>query len=402
MVRNTLHSAFAAILFAATMLAGVPAKSLAAGEEPAPAATQAPPAIRVITAERRELVETLAVNGTIVARDEAAAGTDLNGMIVTALNFDIGDVVKKGDVLAVLDRSMLDTQLQQMRATRAQGEASVAQMEAQIADAKVSVKQANEAYGRAEALRKKAVATQAELDNADNAAASARAKLDSAVKAMAATQAQLAVTDAQIRGIEVQIDKTEVRAPADGLVLARAATVGGVVSPSSGPLFRLAIGGEFELEASVAETSLPRLAVGMKSEVALPGIEQKIAGTIRRIAPEVDQKSRLGLIRIALPKDAPARAGSYARGEIELARREGVAVPVSAVLYQGETPLLQVVIDGRVATTPVKLGARARGNVEVVSGVKEGEEVVARAGTFVADGDLVTPVRADTTGAIAK
>lgn len=401
MSRNKLHSAFVAILLAATVLAGVPSPSVAASEA-APVVTQAPPAIRVVTAERKELVEILSVNGTIVARDEAAAGTDLNGMIVTALNADIGDVVKKGDVLATLDRSMLDTQLAQMQATRAQGEASVAQMEAQIADAKVGVKQADEAFARAEALKKKAVATQAELDNADNAAASARAKLDSAVKAMAATQAQLAVTDAQIRGIEVQIDKTEVRAPADGLVLARAATMGGVVSPTSGPLFRLAIDGEFELEASIAETALPRLAVGMKGEVSLPGIDHKIAGTIRRIAPEVDMKSRLGLIRIALPKDAPARAGSFARGEIELVRREGISVPVSAVLYHGETPLLQVVQDGRVATTPVKLGTRASGSVEVVSGVKEGEEVVARAGTFVADGDMVTPVRGDVTGAIAK
>ena len=401
MSRNKSLSAFAFILAAATVLAGLPSTGMAASEA-APVVTQAPPAIRVVTAERKELVETLSVNGTIVARDEAAAGTDLNGMIVTALNADIGDTVKKGDVLAVLDRSMLDTQLAQMQATRAQGEASVAQMDSQMADARVAVKQAGEALERAVALKKKAVATQAELDNAENSAASARAKLDSAGKAMAATQAQLAVIDAQIKGIQVQIDKTEVRAPADGLVLARAATMGGIVSPTSGPLFRLAIDAEFELEASIAETSLPRLAVGMKSEVALPGIDHRIAGTIRRIAPEVDMKSRLGLIRIALPKDAPARAGSFARGEIELVRRDGISVPISAVLYQGETPLLQVVQDGRVATTPVKLGTRASGSVEVVSGVKEGEEVVARAGTFVADGDMVTPVRGDVTGAIAK
>ena len=146
-----------------------------------------------------------------------------------------------------------------------------------------------------------------------NAADSARAKVDSAVKALAATQAQLAVIDAQIDGVRVQIDKTEVRAPADGLVLARAATVGGIVSPTSGPLFRIAIDAEFELEANVAETALPRLAAGMKGAVVLPGIEERIEGSIRRIAPEVDQKSRLGLIRIALPKDAPARAGSFAR-----------------------------------------------------------------------------------------
>src|SRR5690349_24602765 len=97
-----------AVLLAATMLAGVPAASFAASEA-APVVRQAPPSIRVVAAERRELVETMSVNGTIVAREEAAVGTDLNGLTVVALNADEGDVVKKGDVLAVLDRSMLDT-----------------------------------------------------------------------------------------------------------------------------------------------------------------------------------------------------------------------------------------------------------------------------------------------------
>jgi HlyD family secretion protein len=396
---NSARSKTLLALLAATMLAGAPAIVHAEGGAN-PAVNQALPAIRVVTAGRQELVETLAVNGSIVARDEAAAGTDLNGMIVTVLNADIGDRVKKGDVLAVLDRSMLNTELAQMQATRAQNEASVAQMDAQIADARVAVKQANESLQRIVALQQKAVATQAQLDDAQNAADSARAKLDTAAKALAATQAQSAVIDAQIQRVEVQIAKTELRAPADGLVLARSATVGGVVSATSGPLFRLAIGGEFELEATVAETRLPRLAPGMKAEVVLPGFDGKVEGSVRRIAPEIDQKSRLGLIRIALPKDAPAHAGSFARAQVELARREGVAVPTSAVLYDGDQALLQVVENGRIATTEVTLGARANGFVEVVSGIGEGTDVVARAGTFVADGDMVTPVRGEQTGSI--
>jgi HlyD family secretion protein len=386
-------------LLTATMLAGTPAASFAVDAEK-PVTAQALPAIRVVTAARQELVETLAVNGSIVARDEAAAGTDLNGLIVTVLNADIGDRVKKGDVLAVLDRSMLDTQLAQMKATWAQNEASVAQMEAQIADSRIGVKQGNESLQRVVALQQKAVATQAQLDDAQNASDSARAKLESSMKALAATQAQLAVVDAQIRGVEVQIEKTDVRAPADGLVLARSATVGSIVSPSSGSLFRLAIGGEFELEATVAETRLPRLAPGMKAKIVLPGFDGKVEGSVRRIAPEIDQKSRLGLIRIALPKDAPAHAGSFARAEVELSRHEGIAVPTSSVLYDGDQALLQVVDNGRITTTKVKLGARANGFVEVVDGVSEGVEVVARAGTFVADGDMVTPVRGEQTGSI--
>jgi HlyD family secretion protein len=396
---NALIKSLAALLVAATALGSLPTQGFAA-DAAQPVVTRAPPAIRVVTAERRELVETLTVNGTVVAREEAATGTDLNGLTVMQLNADIGDSVKKGDVLAVLDRSMLDTQLAQMQATRTQAEANMAQMRAQISDAEIAVRQADETLQRARALQKKGVATQSQHDNAAHAADSARAKLVSAEKALAASEAQLGVIDAQTNNVMVQISKTELRAPADGLVLARNATLGGVVMAGGGPLFRIAIGSEFELAADVAETSLPRLAVGMPANVSLSGASDAIAGSIRRISPEISQASRLGAIRIALKPGATARAGNFARGEIEIIRRKGIAVPSSAVIYKGTDAFLQMVENGKVKTVKVTLGVRARHLVEVVSGLAEGAEIVSRAGTFVADGDLVTAVRVEQTGAI--
>jgi HlyD family secretion protein len=386
------------MLLAATMLVA-PTASFAASEA-APVLKQAPPSIRVVPSERRELVETLSVNGTIVAREEAAVGTDLNGLTVVALNADEGDLVKKGDVLAVLDRSMLDTQLAQIDASRAQAEANIAQMRAQIGDAEVGVRQAQEALDRAEALQKKGVATDAQRDNAVNALDSARAKLDSAEKALKASEAQLGVVEAQRQNVVVQLAKTELRAPADGLILARNATLGGVVMAQTAPLFRIAIDSEFELAATVAETALPRLANGMPAQVSMAGLDEPASGTIRRISPEVDRSSRLGAIRIALKPGSPVRAGTFARGEIELVRRDGVAVPASAVMYVGAQAFLQCVENGTVKTRQVQLGARSGDLVEIVSGLSAGEEVVSRAGTFVADGDLVTPVRVEATGAL--
>jgi HlyD family secretion protein len=367
-----------------------------------PAAAQAVPrpAIRVVAAERRELVETLPVNGTVLARDEAVAGTDLNGMIVLDLGADQGDRITKGQVLARLDRSMLDTQLAQMEATKAQGEASVAQMDAQIGDARVAVKQADEALDRVSTLQSRGFGTKADLDTARNSAESARARFTSAQKALAVTTAQLESVAAQMSGVQVQIDKTSVKAPADGIVLSRAATVGGIVSPSSGALFRIAVDGAFELEANVAESALPRLSPGLTALVRLPGVDTPVEGKIRRISPEVDQKTRLGRIRIALSAGSPARAGSFGKADIEIARRVGIAVPTSALLYADGKPLLQVVENGKVRTTEVTLGLRDAAYVEVTAGLTEGQEVVARAGTFVADGDMVEPVRGDVTGAI--
>ena len=157
--KSSLFVRAAAMLLAATALTTFSVGSNAA-EEAQAAVTQTPPAIRVVSAERRELVEKLSVTGTIVAREEAAAGTDLNGLTVVALNADQGDMVRKGDVLAVLDRSTLDTQLAQIDASRAQAEANIAQVGAQIGDAEIGVRQAQEGLERAVALHKKGVATQ--------------------------------------------------------------------------------------------------------------------------------------------------------------------------------------------------------------------------------------------------
>jgi HlyD family secretion protein len=284
MSRNAVIAVSLGVLAGAAAVVGFAPASFAASEAE-PAAVQTPPSIRVARAERRELVETLSVTGTILPREEAAAGTDLNGLTVTALNADEGDTVKKGEVLAVLDRSTLDTQLAQMQASRAQAEANIAQMNAQIGDAEVGVSQAKDALERARALQKKGVATQAQLDNARHAFDSANAKLVSAQKALAASQAQLAVIDAQTQNVLLQIEKTEVRAPADGLVLARDATLGGVVSAGSGPLFRIAIGSEFELAATVAETVLPKLSKDMQAEISLAGSDKATGGRSAGIRP---------------------------------------------------------------------------------------------------------------------
>lgn len=367
-------------------------------------ATEAPqsaPAIRVAAVTRHELIETLDVTGSIVPRQEAAVGVDVAGLIVRELNADKGDVVKKGDVLALLDRTALETQLVQLDASKAQAEAAIAQAKAQVSGAEVGVRQATETLDRARALQQKGVAAQSQLDNAVNGLDSAQAQLDSAAKAVASAEAQLGVIGAQRRDVEERLAKTEVRAPADGLVLARNATLGGIVSASGGPLFRIAMNGELELAATVSETSLAKLRTGMPVKVNVAGVDP-LDAQIRFIDPEIDARTRLGTVRIRLPAHDSVRSGNFARGTIETLRREGLAVPASALLYKGAEAFVQKVVDGTIRTTPVTAGARAGAEVEVTGGLAEGDEVVSRAGTFVTDGDKVTPVRDIATGAVTK
>lgn len=364
---------------------------------------QKPPAIRVIQAGMSELVQTLAVNGSVVARQEAEIGSDLSGLIVVGVFADQGDTVKKGDVLARLERTSLELQMAQNQAQRAQAEATISQMAAQVVDTEVAVRQSLENLVRAKKLQKKGFAARSQYDNAINARDSAQAKLETARRALVASQAEIGLIDAQKRDIELKLAKSEVKAPADGLILARNAALGELITQQTGALFRMAIGSKFELSAEVAETSLPKLTEGMAVSVSLAGLTSPLEGKIRLISPEIDARTRMGKVRISLPKDQNVRSGNYASGTIEILRRTGIAVPASAVVYRGADAFLQTVENGIVATKPVTFGIRARGQVEVTNGVSAGEIVVERAGTFVTDGDRVTPITSDTlAGAVSR
>ncbi|PHP66908.1 efflux transporter periplasmic adaptor subunit [Zhengella mangrovi] len=397
-----LFKSFAATLAVAGLLGTATLSAEAADPAAQPAAEAPAPAIRVVAASRQQIRDTLPVNGTVVPREEAAVGVDVNGLKVLELRADQGDEVKQGQVLAILDKSGLELTLLQSKAQRAQIDAQAAQAKAQISDAEVGVRQAQETLDRVDALRKKGVASQAQYDNAVNGLDSARAKLETARKAVVAAEAQIGVNEAQVRELQRQIARTEVKSPANGLVLARNAMLGAVVGASAGPLFRIAIDNDLELQATVSETHLPRLKAGQAVSVRAPGVDKPLEGTIRMVAPEVSKATRLGTVFITLPAGSPVRAGNFASASIELVSKQALVLPASAVLFRNGEPYVQKVVDGKVASTPVSLGIRVDGIVEVTGGVAEGDQVVSRAGVFVNDGDAITPVLDEATGAIAQ
>ena len=389
-----------ALFLSAALASGAILPSFAAEEAAKPVVAK-PPAVTVIKAAKREIIERLPVTGSVVAREEVSVGADVSGLIVLELNADIGDVVKQGDILARLDKSTLETQMAQFTAQEAQNAAAKAQNEAQIVDAEINVRQSQDTYDRAKALAKKGVTATSSLDTALNALDSAKAKLNTAKQGLVAVDAQAKLIAAQRSELALRITKADVKAPADGLILARNAQIGAVISGAGAPLFRMAWSGQFEVVADVPEINLTRVKPKALTEFHLTGIDETLVGEVRMISPEITAASRLGKVFLTLPQGANIRPGAFARGEIELARRAGVAVPNSTLLYRDKQAFLQVVKDGVVETRKVTTGARAGGFVEISSGLAEGEEVVERAGTFIANGDKVAPIMAaDTTGAV--
>ena len=377
------------------MLMGIVPVQVHAQEDATEAVLRKPPAVTVVAAAKREIVEILAVTGTVMPRQEVAVGADVSGLLVMELNADIGDMVEQGDILAKLDASTLKTQLAQFEAQEAQNAASMAQTEAQIVDAEIGVRQAQESFDRAQKLAKSGVAAPASLDTARNTLDSANAKLNTARQGLAAVDAQAKFIAAQKNELKLRIEKAEVKAPADGLILARNAQLGAVVSGAGGPLFRIAWAGKSEMAADVPEMTLASVRVGAPVVVTVIGTPEPLKGEVRLIGPEISAATRLGKVYVTLPDGTAVKPGAFARGEIELVRRVAVAVPASSLMYRGHDAYVLTVKDGIAKARAVKTGARSGGFVEISDALAEGEDVIERAGTFIADGDKVTPIRKD-------
>ncbi|MEX6508692.1 efflux RND transporter periplasmic adaptor subunit [Jiella sp. M17.18] len=365
----------------------------AAAETAAPASVAPqPPSVTVVPAAVKELVSTITVTGSLTPRETVMVGADVDGLRVIQLLADEGDTVKAGQVLARLETDMIETDLAQNAAQIAKADATLAQAKTQIENAKAVATEAEAALARAQPLAKKGIIGQSELDQRIQAATSGRASLANAQQGVVVAQADKAVLEATRKQLELKRSKAEIRAPADGLVLSRSVKLGSVVSAGSGALFEIARDGLIELDAQVPETQLGALEKGQKVSVSLPGGDKTVQGEIRLVAPKVDETTRLGDVKIALPKSDALHAGAFARGVVEVARDKGVVLPRTAVIFDGDRPSVQVVRDGKVETRQVVLGISDGASVEIKSGVQAGEAVVATAGTFVRDGDAVTPV----------
>lgn len=369
---------------------------------PAADAAALAPVVSVVPAEIREIVERAVVTGTLVPRDEILVSPEIEGYRITELLVEEGDRVATGQVLARLSREMIETQEASNRAASARAEAAIVQARSQILQAEAAQVEAKLALERTQALVKTGNATAAVLEQRVSAAQGAEGKLAAARGGLQGAEADLATARAQGAEIALRRARTEIRAPEGGIVSRRTARVGATATAVGEPLFRLIARGEIELEGEVPETAMPRLSVGDAAELDLED-GRKLAGKVRRIYPEVDRMTRLGKVRITLKDDPALRIGAFARGRVEVARRTGVAVPVSALLFAADGGASVLVArDGRVESRAVVAGLSADGVTELRSGVAAGEQVVARAGSFLRGGDRVRAVPAASLSADAR
>jgi len=354
------------------------------------------PVVTVVRAAEREIVERAIVTGTLVPRDEIMVAAEVEGLRIVEVLVEEGDVVKQGQVLTRLSRDLLEAQLAQNAASLARSEAGIAQARSTILQAEAANVEAQQGLERARALQRSGNTTEAVLEQRTALARGAEGRLAASRDGLRIAEADRAAQEAMRREIEVRLSRTEIKAPVAGIVSRKTARIGATASSTGDPLFRMIRDGEIELEGEVPETQVTHLAKGAPARIVIDA-SRTLDGRVRRVDPEVDRATRLGKVRIALPKNEGLRIGAFARGTVEVARRTGVAVPLSAIVYDAEGATVLAVVDNKVEARRVRTGLSADGFVEIAQGIAAGESVVARAGSFLREGDAVRPVVADAT-----
>ena len=309
----------------------------------------------------------ISANGNLAAWQEASIGTEANGLRLAEVRVNVGDVVKRGQVLATFAPDTIQADLAQMRAGMAEAEATLAEAAANAQ--------------RARELQTTGALSAQQISQYLTAERTAQARVD-AQRAMATTQ-------------QLRLAQTQVLAPDRGVISARSATVGAVL-PAGQELFRMIRQGRIEWRAEVSAADLASLRSGMVATIT-PAGGVPIKGTVRMVAPTVDAATRNGIVYVDLPAPGAAKVGMFARGEFALGSGKALTLPQTAVLLRdGFSYVLRIGADSKVAQTKVSIGRRAGDRVEITGGLDPKARVVAAGGGFLSDGDTVRVVESAT------
>lgn len=322
-----------------------------------------------------QMTTRLTANGSIAAWQEASIGSESNGLRIAEIYVNVGDGVKKGQLLASFASESV--------------QADLAQAKAALAEAEATASEAITNADRARGLQASGAISKQQIGQYFTAETTAKARVNAAK----------AVLDVQ----QLRMKYTQVVAPDHGTISARMATVGAVVGAGA-ELFRMIRQGRLEWRAEVTSAELSKLSTGMPVTVYAPNGEQA-AGKVRMVAPTVDLNNRTGLVYVdvILPKEKQAanafKPGMFARGEFQLGSSQAITIPQQAVVVRdGFSYVFKLNPDQRVTQVKVQTGRRMVVNgieqIEVLSGINSGVQIAASGVGFLNDGDLVKLVNA--------
>jgi HlyD family secretion protein len=320
------------------------------------------PLVSVIVPRLQSVTSNVSFTGAIAARyDMPIANEGETGRIV-AVYVEAGDHVKRGQILAKIDESVMVPQVNRLAASLEQA-------------------QAQAALSAAEYKRALGVEAAGALSAEDIEKRRATAITDAA---------NVKVVAAQLAEGQARLGRTRVVAPIEGTVLTRGAEVGQIAGPGGAALFRVASGGEVEMRGQIAEQDLAQVKVGQPATVYLTGIDRPFSGTVRLLGAVIDPTTRLGDIRITLKPDPALRPGAFARAEVSVEKAQRPVLPQTAVLADSNGAYVLIVdAANKVQRHPVRVAGVTDAGAIIGEGLTGTERVVATAGGFLRAGEQV-------------
>jgi RND family efflux transporter MFP subunit len=309
------------------------------------------PALTVTAATPHRVLwpRTLQASGAVAPWQEASIGTQIGGFQLIDVRVNVGDHVKKGQVLAEFDTALLRADEAQLQANYDQAEANRQRAEKLVASASISAQD------------------------------------------LLQTQTLAKTAAAALASKQLQLRYAVVVAPDDGTISARSATLGAVV-PASQELFRLIRQDRLEWRGELTATQLADIRAGQHVALTLPDGSSANA-KIREVAPSLDAQSRLGIVYADVVPGSRARAGMYAKGQIELGETAALAVPADSIVIRDGRNYVATVSDGgatsKVQMRAVSVGRRQGSEVEIEQGLTDTDQVIAQGAGFLSDGDVV-------------
>lgn len=322
--------------------------------------------VTVVSPEQQNWKQVFTANGNIAAWQEVVISSELSGQRLTRVNVNVGDEVKRGQILAEINSETI-------RADLAAAKASYAEAQAVLADAITNNK-------RIQQLKNTGAISAQESTQYQTSQATAQARLDAA--------------KAQIESNQLRLAQTQVISPDNGVISARTATVGSLAQTGQ-ELFRLIRDHRLEWRAEVTTTDLYKLQQGMTAHVISPDPSQpKVTGQVRMIAPVIDPQTRYGLVYVDLPTTQAIRMGMFVKGEFDLGEKTAISIPQTALLLRdGFSYVFVLDQNNRVTQKKVTTGRRQNDRVEILD-LPLNVKVVSSGTGFLTDGDLVNVAQA--------
>jgi RND family efflux transporter MFP subunit len=327
-----------------------------------PALGKAALTVHTATLKPAEWMQNLTANGSVVAWQEAIIGSEVSGVRITDVRVNVGDLVRRGQVLA---RLAVDT----MQVNEAETQATLHELEAVLAEVSANV-------ARTRRLAESGFVSAQQLEQALTNEKTAKARLEA--------------QSARHKSSALRLSQQNITAPDDGVISSRSATVGALTQPGS-ELFRLIRQGRLEWLADLTADELGVMHKGMKVELmTVQG--RPVHGVVSAIAPSINPQTRYGRVLVELPANSGLIAGMFLRGSFQLTdqTRPVSVLPQSAVMLRdGRAFVFVVGADLRVKECRVTVGRRYGDQIEVIDGLASGAQVVETGGAFLVEGDTV-------------